>query len=129
MFVFRSGLGRLRRVKLRRCAACLLSLTMLQLGMVRADACDAHADVAATGGDMAHHADHDIPPAPTQQPDCDAPSGADCCSAVASCSLVLGTPEALSSDVPMFEQVAFMVAPRAAPFSATAAPETPPPRV
>jgi hypothetical protein len=115
-------------MKLRRFAACLLSLTMLQLGMVRVGVCDAHADVAATGGDTAHHADHDMPTAPIPQPDCDVPSGADCCSAVASCSIVLSTPEALSSGVPMFEQVAVMAASRAAPFLATAAPETPPPR-
>ena len=53
MLVFRTGLGRLRAVTLRRFAACLLSLTMLQLGMVRADVCVAHADVAVTSGDVA----------------------------------------------------------------------------
>lgn len=129
MLVFRTGLGRLRAVTLRRFAACLLSLTMLQLGMVRADVCVAHADVAVTSGDVAHHGSHGAAPEPAQQPDCDEPTGADCCGAVASsCSLILGAPEALSSGLPGFEHVAVMAAPRGVPLSATAAPETPPPR-
>ena len=129
MLVFRSILGRLRSVRLRRFAACLLSLTMLQLGMVRVEVCAAHTDVAATGGDAAHHGNHERAPIPAPDPDCDVPTGADCCTAVASCSLTLSTPEALSSDLPRLEHVAIMAPPRGVPLSATAAPETPPPRV
>jgi hypothetical protein len=129
MLVFRSGLDRLRRVSLRQFAACVLSLTMLQLGMVRAEACAAHADVA-TSGDGSHHGNHDTTSDPAPKPDCDVPTGAECCTAVASsCSVTLSTPEALSSDVPRSEHVAIMAGPRAAPHSTTAAPETPPPRV
>lgn len=130
MLVFRTSVGRLRAVSLRRFAACLLSLTMLQLGMVRAEICAEHTDVAATSGGVSHHGSHDTAPEPAPEPDCDEPTGADCCTAVASsCSLTLGAPEVLSSDVPAVEHVAVMAAPRGVPLSATAAPETPPPRV
>jgi len=128
LLVFCSGLDRLRHMSLRRYAACLLSLTMLQLGMVRAEICAAHTDIAATGGDATHHGNHDTPDS-APEPDCDAPTGADCCTGVASCSLVLTTPEAISGDVPVLEHVALVATPRGAPISATAAPETPPPRV
>jgi hypothetical protein len=129
MLVIRSGLGRLRHVRLRRLAACLLSISMLQLGMVRAEPCAAHTDIAATSDDASHHGDHGTAPDSAPESGCDVPSGAGCCSAVASCSLTLSTPEAISGDVPMLEQAAIAAAPRVAPISATAAPETPPPRV
>lgn len=129
MLVFRFGLDRLRPVRFRRFAVCLLSLTMLQLGLVRADVCDAHTDVAADVGGSAHHGDHDMPSDPAPQPACDLVTGGVCCTAVASCSIVLNKPESISAAVPTIEQVAVMVALLGAPLSATAAPETPPPRV
>lgn len=130
MLVFRTRLGRLRAVTLRRFAACLLSLPMLQLGMVGAEVCATHADVAATSADASHHGTHGAVPESAPEPDCDVPTAADCCMAVASsCSLTLSTPEVFSNDVPGVAHVAIMVASRGMPHSATAAPETPPPRI
>jgi hypothetical protein len=119
----------------RHAVAAVLSLALLHLNVVRADAaCGSHP--AATSAPAAvvpaadHHAHHDAPPAPqSDEEQCDAPQARDCCAAVASCAIAFdaGMREGESASDGSARAIAPPVV--TAPLSVNAAPEPPPPRV
>jgi hypothetical protein len=124
----------------RHTVATVLSLALLHLNVVRADAaCGAHpADTStpaavepAADHHAEHHAHHDaaIPAPPSDEEQCDAPQARDCCAAVATCAIAFdaGTCERES----VFDVAASAIAAPVvtAPLSVSAAPEPPPPRV
>ena len=119
-----------------RAAAVVLSLSMLHLNAVRADAaCASHpeAERAAPPAATDHHAHHgDASQAPasdaSDSEDCEAPVARDCCVAVASCGVAL---EIQLSDVPAVVGPAsrlLLPAGLETPSGVDLAPEPPPPR-
>ena len=129
MLVFCLMLGRLRHVRVRRLAACLMSLAMLQLGIVRSGVCETHGGVpvaAPVDTGHTHHGGEDLrSPEPS---DCDAPVGTDCCSALTSCASVLGLPPAGNAPAPGDLHFTALAPPTIRLVSIVTAPEPPPPK-
>ena len=128
--------ARLRSVIARHAAAAALSLALLHLNVVRADAaCGSHpADRSATAAAAPaadHHSHHDATaPAPqSDEEQCDAPQARDCCAAVASCAIAFDA--GMREDASALDATAGAIATPVvtAPPSVSNAPEPPPPRV
>jgi hypothetical protein len=117
-----------------RLAALALTIPLLHLNIVRADAaCDQHETAPAhsamqhemPAGDMAAH--HHGTPAEKADQSCDTPVQVDCCQAVLSCSPGLGELTVAAVGVAQASH-AVTARPIAMPLSRVTPPEPPPPR-
>ena len=124
-----------RTVSPRRLVALTLSLSLLVLSAVRADAACArhgeHATSATSAHDASaegeHHSGH--APAATKNDACNTPVVPDCCQALAACSMTLGGTEAPCVNDAHIAHNSVGVTPDRAPMSRVTPPEPPPPRL
>jgi hypothetical protein len=122
-----------RLVAPRRFIALILSTSLLQLSLARADAvCTEHG--TAPGAPPAHHesvpiGDPHVHSAEAMEDEaCETPTLPECCQALATCSITLGSQASLRVDETRLLHVRVVAALETAPLSRVATPDPPPPK-